>query len=209
MHYVRGMTNTPPPYLAWIDLETTGTDARQDPILEIGLIVTTSSHPFDVLAQRSIVIRPDGDSWSHRFGPYVLEMHTKNGLLADVFAGGASMAEAVEEMCAVLDEIGKPHEFVLAGSGVAHFDRRFIDEQMPALSRWLRYYTVDVGVLRRSLVAIGLGSIVEAAETVGNYGATKEHRGFADIEGHLAEMRFYADRLALAGVPSLPLVETT
>ncbi len=202
------MTNTPPPYLAWIDLETTGVDAHQDPILEIGLIVTTSSHPFEEVAQRSIVVRPAGDSWSHRFSPKVLEMHLVNGLLADVFAEGATVAEVEEELCGLLDSIGKRHEFVLAGSGVAHFDRRFIDAQLPELSRWLRYYTVDVGVLRRSLVAIGLGSIVEAAETVGNYGATKQHRGLADIEGHLAEMRFYAERLAIAGVPSLPLEET-
>lgn len=201
------MTKAPAPFLAWIDLETTGVDANADPILEIGLVVTKASAPFEQLASRSIIIRPPGDSWTHRFNPVVLEMHVRNGLLADVFDGGASMAEAVEDLCDVFDGIGKPHDFVLAGSGVAHFDRRFIDAQMPALSKWLRYYTVDVGVLRRSLVAIGLGSVVDEAAAVAgaSFGDTKPHRGFADIVLHLDEMRFYAERLAAAGVPSLPL----
>ena len=199
------MTRTEAPYLAWIDLETTGVDAHQDPLLEIGLIVTESLAPFSPLTKRQIVVRPEGDSWTHRFSPKVLEMHLTNGLLADVFAEGCPIGEADEELAAILSDIGKPHDFVLAGSGVAHFDRRFIDAQLPRLSKMLRYYTVDVGILRRSLAAINLSSVVKAAEPVGNFGATKAHRGLDDIEGHLGEMRFYAERLAIAAVPSLPL----
>ena len=195
--------DTTTPLLAWVDLETVGLDAHHDPILEVGVIVTAGHTPFTELAEAEFVIRPEGNDWTHRMNPKVLEMHTGNGLLANVFASGVPITEVEQALIGMLDTVGSKHDFVLAGSGVAHFDRRFIDAQMPALSKWLRYYTVDVGVLRRSLAAIGLGAVVDEAAEVGKLGGRKEHRAFGDIESHLAEMRFYADRLASVAVPSL------
>lgn len=194
------------PFLAWIDLETTGLDPHDDPILEIGLIVTEAAAPFEQLLAWDIVVKPTRSDWTHRLSPKVLEMHTNNGLIEAVFDHGRGLHVVEQDLMLELSKIGGPNDFVLAGSGVAHFDRAFIAAQMPGLSRWLRYYTVDVGVLRRALTAIGLGSIVADGEPIGKYAMTKEHRGFADIEAHLAEMRFYAQRLGMAAVPPLGLV---
>jgi oligoribonuclease len=195
-----------PTHLLWVDLETTGTDENQDPILEIGWALTLATAPFDFVTRDTVplyggyVIRPDGDKWTHRICPTVLEMHLKNGLLAEVFSERAvSIAEAESALIDELKSVGDPHDFVLAGSGVAHFDRRFIDVQMPKLSKWLRFYTIDVGILRRTLVASGAGWVVERASEVGKLGDAKRHRALDDILAHLNEARQYADFLGKMG----------
>ena len=188
-----------PPKLVWIDLETTGSDERQDPIIEFAMVVTEGFAPFVELARYSRVVAPEGDGWSHRFSPKVLEMHVTNGLLGEIFGEfeGASPIAYVEEAAVeIVSKYGDRHDFVLAGSGVAHFDRRFIAAQMPKLDKWLRYYTIDVGVFRRTLVAMGHGFLVDEIRELPDFALAdaKTHRAMDDIEGHLAELRHYAGR---------------
>jgi oligoribonuclease len=185
-----------PKYLAWIDLETTGSDRVEDPIIEFAMIVTNPSAPFDEVTRLQSVVRPEGQQWSHRMNATVLEMHVSNGLLADVFGNSATPLAKVDSLAAeCLHGLAKPHEFLIAGSGVSHFDRGFIAEQMPKLNRFLAYAAIDVGVLRRTLAAIGLTVERETPE--------KTHRAMDDIEDHLTELRHYATILR---VPELSAV---
>lgn len=176
-----------PKYLAWIDLETTGSDESQDPIIEFAMIVTGPEAPFEQMRCMDRVIRPDGQKWSHRLNPTVLEMHVTNGLLADVFGDAAvTIGEADSAAAECLHSVGKPHHFLIAGSGVAHFDRRFIAAQMPKLDRFLQYAALDVGVLRRTLKAAGV--TVPDRER-----GDKTHRALEDINDHLLELRHFAE----------------
>lgn len=194
------MTRQAAPYLCWIDLETTGLDPHADPILEVGAIITEATAPYPAMDSLSCVVLPDGPSWSHRFPPRVLQMHTENGLLADVFDGGIPIGDVERDLVGILGNFGSRHDFVLAGSGVAHFDRAFIAAQMPTLDKWLRYGTLDVGVLRRTLESfVGVEALLAQGLEVGTVGSDKAHRGLADIESHLAELRFYAERLVDVG----------
>lgn len=181
-------------FLIWIDLETTGVHHIDDPILEIGMIVTESTPPFADLAQGSWVVNPSvsgrGD-WRGRLGDYVKNMHTENGLLRDVedvdVAVGLDQAES--EITNMLSTIGREHNFMLAGSGVGHFDRRFIESQMPKLAKWLQYPNLDVGVIRRAFSFAKRDDLVEFGTTF--EGEDKPHRGLADVRDHLEEFRLY------------------
>lgn len=172
--------------LAWIDLETTGTDESCDPIIEFAMVITEGHAPFEQLDATASIVEPPESGWS--MGPAVVKMHATNGLLRDCFGSKArSLAEVESTSIEVLAEHGKPHDFVLAGSGVGHFDRRFIAAQMPKLDRWFRYYAMDVGVLRRALWSFGMEDVVSV-----RVAGEKTHRALEDINDHIDEMRHYA-----------------
>jgi len=183
-------------FLAWIDLETTGVDPIQDPILEIGMVVTESKRPFEELTYGSWVIDPSVAGhhlWKDRLGDYVGKMHTDNGLLADISDPdiATSMVAAQEQTVLLLEGIGRPHNFMLAGSGVGHFDRAFIKQQMPVLEKWLQYPNLDVGVIRRALSFAGRSDLDAFGTTFDT--DDKPHRGLNDIRDHLAEFRIYSE----------------
>lgn len=189
-------------YLLWVDLETAGTDERRDPILEIGWVITTPTlHP---LYEKSLPIRPhcwrhphphwNDSTWPNGADPaqwdeFVRDMHTNNGLIDTIDALGYENHSDVQD--AVIDSLarfGKKHDYMLAGSGVSHFDRRFIKAQMPDLEKWLQYPNLDVGVLRR---AWQLWSIPGAYYPSDN--DSKTHRALDDIRCHLSEARYWCD----------------
>lgn len=182
-------------YLAWVDLETTGVDETEDPILEVGLIVTSVQAPFDELASYEGVVFPSTDRWPFwpdRMNETVLNMHTTNGLLVDVSDNGIDMAEVEQRMVDVLAAVGRPHNFMLAGSGVGHFDRKFLEAQMPNFAGWLQYPNLDIGVIRRALDFAGRNDLTHFGESFDIRGQ-KPHRGLADVRDHLVEWRLYAE----------------
>jgi len=178
--------------LVWLDLETTGTDAQADPILEIAAVLTGGPEFAEALVYERTVLPHGGitEGLIAAVSPVVAQMHSVSGLWQDVRDWGTSRQEAEAGLIDQLRSFGNPGDFVLAGSGVAHFDRRFLDAQMPELAGWFRYYVIDVGVLRRSLLAIGRGDLVPPDTGI------KIHRALADVRQHIAEMRHYRDVLA-------------
>ena len=142
----------------WLDLETTGTDERRDDIIEVGFIITDKE-----LVEKSYgssVTQITETGWKRlKETPVVWEMHQENGLIADlerqndVFpTAGAYSTFIVNQM----KDMGiEPHRVMLAGSGVGHFDRRFVREQMHWLDGYLAYPVLDVGVLRRFHIVTG------------------------------------------------------
>jgi|HubBroStandDraft_2_1064218.scaffolds.fasta_scaffold18594_6 oligoribonuclease len=177
-------------FLLWMDLETTGTDEHKDEILEVACVLTDSN--LAELSSYETTIWPDG--WDHDDGlpetidSYVFQMHTKNGLWEDCAQQGITLAQAQHDIAIRLRLTGRP-QYVLAGSGVSHFDRRFLDAQMPLVTEWLKYYSIDVGVLRRTLRLIGCGDLVPDGPE------NKAHRAMADIRSHLDELRHYKREL--------------
>lgn len=193
-------------YLAWVDLETTGVDEFADPILEVGLIITTVEPPFEELTSYEAVIDPNPirfPRWRDRMNDFVTKMHTTNGLLSDISSAAAKSPERVQqEMILALAGVSREHNFMLAGSGVGHFDRRFLHVQMPEFEGWLQYPCLDVGVIRRAFDFAGrkdLNAFGQTFETKND----KPHRGLADVRDHLNEFRTYVNLFA-----SIPEVGT-
>jgi oligoribonuclease len=183
-------------HLLWIDLETTGTDERADPIIEIGCILTgwdlQQVEPF-----QDIVV-PDPTRfprWRGRLAAndYVHKMHKDNGLLAEIDqapSNAGTHAQGVE--ADVLDLLKrhrvKEHQVMLAGSGVSHFDRRFLKMQMPFLDAYLAYPNLDIGIVRRFLEKV-CGMHLPELET------GKTHRAYDDIVHHLNEAAAYRNMI--------------
>lgn len=182
--------------IAWIDIETTGTDERQDPMLELGIILTSTSMGFTPIARKNFVIKPkniaaaeqrmrNGNSDDPEF---VWRMHQTNGLWEMCLAEGRPIGEVEEEVLAMIAQHNAQRgaKVTLGGSGVAQFDYRFILRQMPDLGAILTYYSQDVGCVRRMAKLCGVSAPAEASD-----GSLKNHRAIDDITMHLAEARWF------------------
>jgi len=190
-----------PSKMLWLDLETTGTDREHDLILEIGYVITTYEWPFTEITRGELVInQPRLDMLD--MATVVIQMHTDNGLFDDSRASTIQHDEAEKMLCDVLAQYDHKHGYILAGSGVGHFDKGFLDKQMPDLAKWLRYYVIDVGVLRRTLGAIGRTDLINFGNTFADP-TVKPHRGLADVLDHLHEYRTYAAILRSANADGL------
>lgn len=186
-----------PKFFAVIDLETTGTEERVDPILEVGMLLTGPK--FQLLGGYTWTVLPDTNRFILRRllgNPTVYDMHRNSGLLDAVVYRGVPIGQAESEAIRVLESFGKPHEFMLAGSGVGHFDRRFLRAQMPDLEAWFQYPVMDVGVLRRFLQFSGRSDLVPA------YNSEKPHRALEDARLHLQELQHYREALAVMAPPA-------
>lgn len=179
----------------WLDLETTGSDPERDSIIEIGCILTTPNleePPDATWAYFQSPVRPTDEALGRLYhNPTVRKMHEDNGLLPSLHdAHLPAPHDVARRLDRWLNRCGaKPGRVVLAGSGVGHFDRRFLDRWMPQIGKqWLRYWCIDVGVIRR---ALEVWDVPRPAELTPN----KPHRALADAQIHLNEARGFRDLL--------------
>jgi oligoribonuclease len=178
-------------HLAWLDLETTGTDEHDDDVIEVGIVITDDKLIEIDAAQWIVAPRTRSiEDAIRQASPTVQEMHEKNGLWKDLINGhGADPVDVEARIVRWFKQTtGSTKHLGLAGSGVAHFDRRFLITQFPALDRRLTYWSLDVGIVRRALWFTGRDDLVP---TSGD-GATKTHRALDDARQHLDEFRVYA-----------------
>lgn len=174
-------------HLLWCDLECSGSDETHDEIIEIGCVLTT--HDLMEIGEFTSLVKPGPLALGRMLqNPVVRAMHEKNGLLDEILGldgDDARPHRVAAEILAWLEENDIPEgKLVLAGSGVGHFDRRFIKKYMPQLDRWLRYWVIDIGVIRRAH-DMWVGTTVSTA----NDGKT--HRALDDARCHLEEARAF------------------
>jgi oligoribonuclease len=178
--------------LVWIDLEMTGLNPATDAILEIAAVVTGGDLVPLVEVERVVTAPED---FLERMSDRVRRMHSENGLLAAVRAGGVSLREAER---AVLSAIA-PHcpagEGLLAGNSVFH-DWRFLARHMPRLEQHLHFRQVDIGTVS-ALVNAWYPHLEYPQGPI-------NHRAMADVRASLDEIRYYcahAFKIDLTAVP--------
>ncbi len=176
-------------HLCWLDLETTGSDEVAGDILEIGMVVTTSRPPFEERASTAALVSPTDPNWRVKMEPVVAAMHDRNGLADAVDADGQPLRTVEQWCCNFLNNYDPPLR--LAGSGVGHFDRRWLRRHMPELEAMFDYPVMDVGVIRRLFQYSGRSDLVPSLPAEG-----KPHRGLDDALLHLSEFRHYVGVLA-------------
>ena len=175
-------------FLLWLDLETTGSDESKDSIIEVGAILTTPDLD-DVAEYQSIVLPTDEALGRLLRNPVVKDMHRANGLLDQLLMleSGPKPHAVATELLGWLDERTVADDsIVLAGSGVGHFDRRFLERWMPQVARRLRYWCIDVGVVRRAYAMW-----TDTAEVHPEHVPGKTHRALDDARFHLEEARMW------------------
>ena len=177
--------------LAWIDLETTGADEMHGSVLEVGVVI--SAPTLQTLVETSWLVYPDPEHLAS-MEPVVAEMHQVSGLMDDIRAyGGADLKDVDRALEWLLRDHAVKGQCVLAGSGVGHFDSRWIRRHLPRSARRLTYAFCDVGTVRRFLASVD-AELVRPAPP-------KAHRGLDDARDHLNEWRHYAEMMREASTP--------
>lgn len=175
-------------YILWFDLETTGVQ-EDDEIIEFGAVVTDWAlqelGSYNEVYTTTRMLRD--------IEPHVLKMHLDNGLWAEVCSTD-HLARAKPATEGILRWLGENEwmrggHIVSAGSGVSHFDRRFLARYMPDLNRRLTYWNLDVGVMRRMLRLLCLIGAEEYFVETGN------HRALDDARRAVSEAKAYRDLL--------------
>ena len=172
--------------LFFLDIETTGLCDKEDYMLEIACVAFDGTNILDSVAQ---VIDPGiGKPWADRMNDYVLDMHTKNGLLDDIDECDGSAIEYAEEE--IVDFVksfpagpGKP---IIAGNSI-QFDRRFIRSHMPDLDGILHHRMFDCSTLKM-FAATNWPGLVQARN------AEPAHRALLDCLESIETYKHYVER---------------
>lgn len=182
-----------------LDTETTG-NTDESELIEIGMVML-SVPSLNEIGRLSVIIEPSPEQFSVMMANDVVRtMHEKNGLIADLLAHkGVSKEQADIQIGRWLDQFtDSPRTHIpYGGSGVSHFDRKYIDWHLPRLGRRLTYWALDVGSVRRIFALQGGSWLqIDGAESF----EAKTHRALDDALVHAEELRFaaqsgdYADR---------------
>lgn len=167
----------------FLDLETTGLDPANDRILEIACAHVDAQ--LQPLAGWHSVIRPNPGIALAMDDPYVRDMHTQNGLLAELEAGvGLTISEAQPQLAAWLAALG-PGPHTLAGDSV-HFDLGFLRSWMPVVAEMFSHRLLDVSAFRVAREHLGMPI---AAKGPG------AHRAREDVMASIEKLRYYASRM--------------
>jgi oligoribonuclease len=181
-------------HLVWLDLETTGSsEDKGDEIIEIGCILTNTH--LDEISRFTSVVQPTALGLGRLMeNKVVWDMHEQNGLLNDVLYAvqtnrpDTSLNHVTNRILGWLAGAGAQRgHTVMAGSGVGHFDSRFVRKYMPQLQPgFLKYWVIDIGVIRRA-------HEMWVGTAVSNENDNKTHRALDDARCHLNEARAYRD----------------
>ena len=146
--------------LAWIDLEMTGLDPAKNVIVEIATLITNND--LEIIAEGpSLVIQATEDDLA-KMDPYVIEMHTRSGLLNEIQNSEVTLEEAGKATLDFLrSHIDKEKTVPLAGNSIGT-DRRFLAQWLQDIENflneedWLSDEEEDLGPTKSQKINFGL-----------------------------------------------------
>jgi oligoribonuclease (3'-5' exoribonuclease) len=165
----------------FIDLETVGTDVEYHPPIEVGVAIIERDN-LQVVGAYEWAVHLEEDV---ALPTVVRDMHTKNGLLDDCYDSVLTIEDVDRTLAIILDGFMNGNHMPFAGSGVLHFDRKFITRWMPMTNKRITYWAYDVGVVRRFSQWAG-GKVLNGSKT---------HRALGDALWHAQEAAFYMQLL--------------
>ena len=170
------------PHLIWIDCEMTGLSLESDVLVEIAVLVTDSD--LNVIGEGIDLVIGATPEQLAAMNDFVTQMHTSSGLITEI-PSGITVEAAEDAILAYLESIGTaPGKSPLAGNSVS-VDRNFIARDMPRLTEYLHYRTVDVSSIKE-LARRWYPKIYFASPA-----KTGNHRALGDIQDSIAELKYY------------------
>jgi oligoribonuclease len=157
--------------LLWCDIETTGLDPLKTHVLEIAVSEADLLDPFNVKPlYHSIVFfprrsgakhQPDRDELWAAIDPFVVAMHTKNGLFDECVRMGKFLSTVENELLELVPMVDDKEERpVLAGSSI-HFDHAYINVHMPLLAKRLSHRHYDISALKLFCQSMGMSKFLK------------------------------------------------
>ena len=136
-----------------IDIETTGLDPEAGHILEVGVVLF--DHELKEQGSTELLcVDPVGVKLcaERDLDPFILEMHSKSGLLDELDALEWDAQEAAESYAAAVNIVASWHEMLggkqpMLGSSV-HFDREFLKVHLPELEALFSHRNIDASSMR-------------------------------------------------------------
>ena len=156
----------------------TGLEPEKDRILEVAAIAT--GNDLEPIGEFTAIIKVPEDLIKERM---VGEFWEKNEVSRDSLIAqnkdGEEIREVEKKLLEFIDKkFGK--EIYLAGNSI-HQDRKFIDREMPNLSKRLHYRMLDVSAWKIYFEGV-LGKKFKKLEA---------HRALSDILGSIEELKYY------------------
>lgn len=172
-----------------LDLECTG-NGKEDEIIEIGCSMLETATWTEVGFYGHLIV-PSTASWDRMMANKVVrEMHEVNGLIKDIVDYGAPDVATAANIDRDVEQwlehfVGKDTTHIpYGGSGIEHFDRPFIEREMPRLNKRITFWAYDTGNHRRAFRLAGRPWLTEATSAV------KTHRALDDARMHASEWRY-------------------
>jgi oligoribonuclease len=173
--------------LAWMDLEMTGLDPNRHVIVEVATIITDDD--LNVVAEGPDIVIHRTEEELSAMDDFVLQMHTKSGLLDAIRASTTSADTARDETLAFLEKhIETAKTVPLCGNSIGT-DRRFLDKQWPQIEKFLHYRSVDVSTLKELARRWAPDVLKQAPEKA------TTHRALDDIRESINELQYYRNEL--------------
>lgn len=169
--------------LAWMDLEMTGLDPAQHVIVEIATLITDDD--LNLVAEGPELVVHATDDELSRMDDFVLNMHTRSGLLEQIKASTVSLEEAGAQTLAFLKEhIPEARTVPLCGNSIGT-DRRFLAVALPEIEEFLHYRSVDVSTIKE------LARRWNPETMSGVPRKDSGHRALDDIRESLNELKYW------------------
>ena len=173
--------------LVWMDLEMTGLDHTTDVIVEIATIITVDD--LQTLAEGPDLVVHQPDDVLARLDPFVVDMHTRSGLLDEIKASEISLeAAGAATLEFIKEHVPEPASVPLCGNSIGT-DRRFLAAALPDIENHLHYRSIDVSSVKELVKRWYPG--VDASRPRGQ----GSHRALDDIRESIREMQYYRDNV--------------
>ena len=167
--------------LVWMDLEMTGLDHTSDVIVEIATIVTDDD--LTIVAEGPDLVIHQPDEVLARMDPFVVDMHTRSGLLDAIKASTITLDEAGAATLEFIKlHVPEPVTVPLCGNSIGT-DRRFLAAYLPDIENHLHYRSIDVSSVKE-LVKRWYPTV--DAQRPHGHGS---HRALDDIRESIRELR--------------------
>ena len=173
-----------------MDLEMTGLDSTSDVIVEIATLVTDDE--LEIVAEGPDLVIHTSDDDLAKMDEYVVDMHTKSGLLTAIKESTITLEEAGAQTLAFLKEhIAEPRTVPLCGNSIG-MDRRFLAAYLPEIEEFLHYRSVDVSTIKE------LARRWYPERLAGLHKTRSAHRALDDIRQSVDELRYWREHVFCA-----------
>ncbi len=161
----------------------TGLDPARNVIVEMATLVTDDN--LTIVAEGPDLVIQATDDELAAMDPFVADMHTASGLLAEIRSSTMTLAEAgAATLEFIQSHVPKARTVPLAGNSIGT-DRRFLATYLPEIEEYLHYRSVDVSTIKE-LARRWYPDL--AARAPGKAGG---HRAMDDIRESVAELAYY------------------
>jgi len=172
--------------ILWVDLEMTGLDPVDDPILEVAAIAT--DWDFNEIDVMEGIVSIDNDLLEKRIENnssfWNMNPLAREGLMAQNEHGKPSLEVAEDLIKFIEKNFGDKTDVLLAGNSI-HMDRQFIDKQWPNVAEKLHYRMLDVSAWK----------VVFDGKYKKKFAKPQDHRALGDIRGSIMELKYYLSKM--------------